>query len=92
MQKVSLILPIPAFIIWMIPSPKTDLLTNRRYLITNLPSRRNILLERERRFGIGADRYRPKVTTMTKNGATMDGWMADILFLKHDSRILRQSQ
>ena len=31
--------------------------------------------ERERRFGIGADRYRPKVTTMTKNGAAKEGRM-----------------
>ena len=30
---------------------------------------------RERRFGIGADRYRPKVTAMTKNGAAREGWM-----------------
>ena len=34
---------------------------------------KEILCLREGRFGIGADRYRPKVTTMTKNGAAMDG-------------------
>ena len=38
---------------------------------------KEILCLREGRFGIGADRYRPKVTTMTKNGATMDGWVDD---------------
>ena len=44
---------------------------------------KEILCLREGRFGIGADRYRPKVTTMTKNGAAaMDGWVDD----KRDKR------